>query len=274
MSARLDAVRATERKTLPIPFGHRVYVVSDLSLSPTSNEASRPLREFIELLEDIDDPAVVVVAGNLFHPSSTSDLAKLVDATLAVLPGLARAISSFTQAPGHRFIVLPGSDDIELRDNVVAQDMLAALGVTLARDLVLQIATADGVRDLAVAPGTCDVDVSRADRGDRADADRLEDPPALSRFVASRTLYRRLGVWVWFPVLAMAGFDLFNSLTRIANHFTHHHFDEHAPHTHSFWGNLVLNLVFIGSRRSWPDAPGSSFADASTARRETPARER
>ena len=71
MSARLDAVRATERQTLPIPFGHRVYVVSDLSLSPTSNEASRPLHEMIDLLDNIDDPAVVVVAGNLLHPSGT-----------------------------------------------------------------------------------------------------------------------------------------------------------------------------------------------------------
>ncbi len=240
-------MRATERQTLPIPFGHRVYVVSDLSLSPTSNEASRPLHEMIDLLDNIDDPAVVVVAGNLLHPSGTSDLATFVDATLSVLPGLVRAISSFTRAPGHRLVVLPGSHDIELRDDLVAQATLEALGVTFARDLILQIATADGVRDLAVAPGTCDIDVSRADHGDRPDADRLEDPPALSRFVASRVLYRRLGAWVWFPVLAMAGFDLFNSLTRIANHFTHNHFDEHAPHTHSFWGNLVLNLLFIGA---------------------------
>jgi lysylphosphatidylglycerol synthetase-like protein (DUF2156 family) len=247
MSARLDAVRATQRQTLPIPFGHRVYVISDLSLSPTTSETSRPLREIIDLLDNVDDPAVVVVAGNLLHPSPTSDLAKFVDATILALPELVRAISSFTRAPGHRLIVLPGSDDIELRNNEAAQAKLGALGITLARDLILQIATADGVRDLAVASGNCDIDVSRADRSDQSDADRLEDPPALSRFVASRVLYRRLGAWVWLPVLAMAGFDLFNSLTRIANHLTHLHFDEHAPHTHSFWGNLVLSLLFIGA---------------------------
>ncbi len=59
---------ATDRYTLPIPYGQHVYVVSDLSLSPTTNPAARPVRELIALLEDIDDSAVVVVAGNLLHP--------------------------------------------------------------------------------------------------------------------------------------------------------------------------------------------------------------
>ena len=67
----------TERQTLPIPFGHHVYVVSDLSLSPTTDENSRPVRELIGLLGDIDDAAVVVVAGNLFHPEPTSDLVRV-----------------------------------------------------------------------------------------------------------------------------------------------------------------------------------------------------
>ena len=56
----------SERLTVPIPFGHHVYVVSDLSISPDSRPESRALREFVELLGDIDDAAVFVVAGNLF----------------------------------------------------------------------------------------------------------------------------------------------------------------------------------------------------------------
>jgi len=89
MSARIDPVGSTERQTLPIPYGHHVYVVSDLSLSPTTNVASRPVREFIDLLGDIDDAAVVIVAGNLFYPDATSDLAKFIDATLRALPAVA-----------------------------------------------------------------------------------------------------------------------------------------------------------------------------------------
>jgi hypothetical protein len=84
----------------------------------------------------------------------------------------------------------------------------------MASDLLLRSTTANGVRDLCVAAGTSTVDLSRADEADRKDADRLEDPPALARFVASRVLYRRLSGWVWFPVLAMAVFDLSSTMTR------------------------------------------------------------
>jgi hypothetical protein len=78
MSARLDPVAGTERRTIPVPYGHHVYVVSDLSLSPTTDVTSRPVKELLSLLGEIDDAAVVVVAGNLFHPDSTSDLAKFI----------------------------------------------------------------------------------------------------------------------------------------------------------------------------------------------------
>ncbi len=236
---------STERQTLPIPYGHHVYVVSDLSLSPTTNVASRPVREFIDLLGDIDDAAVVIVAGNLFYPDATSDLAKFIDATLRALPAVAAAIAEFCSKDTHRFVVLPGSDDRELDSNERAQAKLEAFGVSLATDVILQVATADGVRDLGVGAGTCSVDVARADVNDRADADRLEDPPSLSRFVSSRVLYRRLGAWVWLPVLAMLGFDLFNSITKVISHFTHHRYHVHAPHTQSFWGNLMVNILII-----------------------------
>jgi lysylphosphatidylglycerol synthetase-like protein (DUF2156 family) len=245
MSARLDAVGCTERQTLPIPFGHHVYVVSDLSLSPSSDQMSRPVAELVRLLGDIDDAAVVVVAGNLFHPEPTSDLAKFIDATLGALPALHEAIVNFTAKSTHQFIVLPGSDDYELRTNDDARQRLQALGLTLASDLILQVATVDGVRDVAVAAGTCDIDTQLADFDDQSDADRLDDPSALPRFVASRVLYRRLGGWVWFPVIALLMFDVLTSLNAIIFHFTHHHVRVHTPHAGSFWGNLVLTLLIV-----------------------------
>jgi len=238
-------VGTTERQTLPIPYGHHVYVVSDLSISPSTDETSRPVAEFINLLGDIDDAALVVVAGNLFHPRPSADLAKFIDATFAALPGLRDAIFSFTAREGHRFVVLPGTDDLGLRVNTRAQAHLESLGVRVANDLVLQVATADGVRDLAVAAGTCTVDARRADKHDRADADRLEDPLSLPRFVASRVLYRRLGGWVWFPFVAMVLFDLFGAVTSIVAHYTHEHLRVHTPHAQSFWGNLLWNLLII-----------------------------
>jgi lysylphosphatidylglycerol synthetase-like protein (DUF2156 family) len=240
-------VGANERLTLPIPYGRHVYVVSDLALSPTTKDSSRPVRELVDLLRNIDDPAVVVVAGNLFDPDETSDITKFIDATLKSLPALCEAITAFTTNENHQFIVLPGDDDHDLQHALEAQARVETLGVTFARDLLLKVTTADGVHDLVVTGATCDVDRSRADPGDRNDADRLEDPPALARFVASRVLYRRLSGWVWFPVLALAVSDLSSTLTRIFDHFTHHDFHVHTLHTGSFWKNLLLNLLLIAA---------------------------
>jgi lysylphosphatidylglycerol synthetase-like protein (DUF2156 family) len=107
------------------------------------------------------------------------------------------------------------------------------------------VATAHGVRDLAVGVGRTRVDIDRADLPDRADAARLEDPTALARFVASRVLYRRLGPWVWLPVIVMAVFDLLNTAFEVVGHFTHHTISVRTPHTPSFWGNLTANLLII-----------------------------
>jgi lysylphosphatidylglycerol synthetase-like protein (DUF2156 family) len=238
-------VNTQERLTLPIPYGQHVYVVSDLSLSPTSDPRSRPIQEFVALLNEIDDVATVVVAGNFFRPDPTSDLTRFLEATLRVLPELRSAIEHFTMKEGRRFLVLPGTDDAELAEHAVSQLALGALGITVASSLILQLATASGVRELAVAAGTCSIDVSRADPADRSDADRLEDPQALHRFVASRVLYRRLAGWVWFPLVAMVCFDLFNVAASVLNHFTHEQLRLHTPHTQSFWINLVVNLLVV-----------------------------
>ena len=245
MSARLDPVAGTERRTIPVPYGHHLYVVSDLSLSPTTDVTSRPIKELLSLLGEIDDAAVVVVAGNLFHPDSTSDLAKFIEATLIALPTLRSEFEAFCAKPGHRLFVLPGGDDEELRDNERAQALLEGLGIIVASDLMLQIATASGVRDLAVVAGTYGLDVAPVDPSDRADADRLEDPHALERFVSSRVLYRRLGAWVWLPILAIALLDVWGFVMAIAGHFTHHHFSLHLIHSTGFWTNLSVELVAI-----------------------------
>ena len=241
---------ATDRYTLPIPYGQHLYVVSDLSLSPTTNPAARPVRELIALLEDIDDSATVVVAGNLLHPTGSEDIADFLAATLRALPPLVAALRAFTERPGHRFIVLPGADDAALAEPGAA-GALEALGVELAHDVMAQIATANDVRDVAIVAGRDVVDVSPANRSDRADADRLEDPDAMARFVASRTLYRRLGGWVWIPVVILAIVDLWSTLTSIANKITDRHLHLglhlkiHAHHPTGFWGNTVTTVLVL-----------------------------
>jgi lysylphosphatidylglycerol synthetase-like protein (DUF2156 family) len=199
----------------------------------------------VDLLGDVDDAAVVVVAGNLFRPQATSDLGKFVEATFAALPGLRQTLADFSAHEGHRLVVLPGSDDAELRDHARAQALLAEVGACVASDVILQIATAGGVRDLAVAAGTYDLDVTPVDATDLADAERLEDPQALERFVASRVLYRRLAGWVWLPILAFALVDLWSLFAVVAGHLTHHHYRVHLLHTHSFWVNLAVDVVIV-----------------------------
>jgi hypothetical protein len=114
-SARLDAVGSTERLTLPIPYGHRVYVVSDLSLSPTTDETSRPIRELIDLLGDIDDPAVRRGGRQLLAPRAHVGPREVRRRHPGGAARAAVTPSSRSPHEGHRFIVLPGSDDHELR---------------------------------------------------------------------------------------------------------------------------------------------------------------
>jgi hypothetical protein len=165
-------VTAAERRTYPVPYGHHVYVVSDLSLSPTTDVASRPVQELMNLLGDIDDAAVVVVAGNLFHPHPEVSLARHIEMTFAALPSVRDALQRFCAIESRRLFVLPGSDDLDLRDHEDAQSALRALGICIASDLVLQVATASGVQDLAVAAGTYDLNVDPVNRTDVADAAR------------------------------------------------------------------------------------------------------
>ncbi|HWD95969.1 MAG TPA: hypothetical protein VG246_06085, partial [Acidimicrobiales bacterium] len=167
---------AAERRTYPVPFGQHVYVMSDLSLSPTTDTSSRPIRELLNLLGDVDNASIVVIAGNLFHPDHGDDLVTHIDDTLTALPRLRNAIQRFCAVEGHRLVVLPGCDDRALRDEERAQSRLQALGICLASDLVLQVATANGVRDLAVTVGNYDLNVEHVNGKDVADADRLEDP--------------------------------------------------------------------------------------------------
>ena len=240
---------ASDRLTLPIPYGHRVYVVSDLALSPTTSAQSRPVSEFVNLLGDIDDPAVVVVAGNLLHPDPTADLGKFLDATLAALPELREAIRTFGATNHHHLVVLAGDDDAALATHHGAQRTLEELGVSVAGDVVLQVATMNGVRDVAVAAGSCSVKIERADMSERADAERLEDPLSLQRFVASRVLYRRLGPWVWLPILvALAILDFASATSEVIGHVIRHDIaiaPLHLLHARGFWNNLLTNLMVV-----------------------------
>ncbi len=235
-----------ERLTKPIPYGQRVYVVGDFDLTPESTGHERGLRELVTLLNNSDDPTTIIVAGNFFHPPpDEGDLGAFIHTCFRSLPSFRSALARFTRDPQRHFIVLPGTHDRSLTTSASGQEALGRLGVACAADVMLQVATASGVRDISVVAGSGAVDVEVADSPDRGDAEQLDDPTAIARFAASRLLYRRLSKWFWFPLWAVIVVDLLPPLIRIFDEATHKHL--HVKHTHpaSLWSSLVINLITI-----------------------------
>ena len=112
MSARLDAVGCTERQTLPIPFGHHVYVVSDLSLSPTTDANSRPvqgLRAASWATSTTPPWWWSRATSSIPSPPRTSSSSS-TRRWRPCRPCATRSRPS-PRTCRHRFIVLPGSDD-------------------------------------------------------------------------------------------------------------------------------------------------------------------
>ena len=208
---------------------------------PTPTRAVAPVRELVELLGDIDDPAVVVVAGNLFAPDADAGLATRSRATLERLPGprrprcapsLANPEPPARRAARHR-----------RRRAVPATSAAAGAPRGARRRRWRSDLDAPGRHGRRRArPGRrrrrdSTSTSTRADPADRADADAPRGPHRAARFVASRVLYRRLGAWVWLPVLALVGCrPVQRRRPRSINHFTHEHVHVHAPHTDELLG--------------------------------------
>ncbi len=246
-SARLGHVVEVERLKVPLPHGQRAYVVSDLELTPTTPSSERGLSEFIDLLNDLDDASVVIVAGNLFAPDRTSDPTRFMAATFAAHVELRDAISRFTVEAYRRLIVIPGSRDAEIGRSDSARALLAEFNIAVARDVNLQVATASETRDLLVAAGRSPLDASVVDLTERTDAEHLEVPRALRRFAVSRLLYRRLARWMWFPLWALVLLDLAGTIVSLADRVTHHRWHVHATRPADVWTTIVIDLLVIAA---------------------------
>ena len=244
----------SERLSVPLPYGQRAYVVSDLHLTPSIDPAARTVREFIDLLNEIDDAAVVIVAGNLFspapssaHPLHGSTPVAFIDATMAHLPELRDALLRFGHEAYRRFIWIPGSSDAVLARDAAALQVLGTWQIEIAHDVMMQVATTSGSRDLSVVAGTVTNEFSSVDIRERIDATHLEDPSAIGRFAASRLLYRRLSKWLWFPLWALVLIDFASSIVAVANRITHRHVHIHATRPDSVWTTIVFDLLIIAS---------------------------
>jgi lysylphosphatidylglycerol synthetase-like protein (DUF2156 family) len=227
---------------VPLPHGQRCFVVSDLDLAQSPEREPSVLEDLVRFLNDVDDAAVLVIAGNLFDPNP-DDGADFVEATLAAHPALADALGRFAAGAFRRLVVLGGSRDRALLERDDVREVLGAHGAEVARDVVVQVATAHGTRDLAVAVG----EVRREPADAARDVERLEDPAAAERFAASQLLYRRLARWVWFPMWALVALDVAGSVVTLAGRVTHHRWHLHRTHPQDVWSSLLVNLLVLAA---------------------------
>ncbi len=223
-----------------VPIGHRVMVVSDLLLTPDATRTTLAVTgELARALDTWDGPGVLIIAGNLFDlivsASPLADSKKCLEAH----PALALALTRFLTYENRRVIRQTGTHEPGYGTDPETMAAIAARGVEQLGPVDLYLHTATDIRVVRVEPGEhayaegCTgtetefnpaadakpgvVGPSSAGRGWRslsaqADRDspwlvglnRLSDPSALSRFVVSRTLYRRVGRYAWWLLVPFA----------------------------------------------------------------------
>ena len=227
-----------------VPLGRRVMVVSDLLLTPVATPSTLALTaELAQALETWDGPGILIIAGNMFDLTGCDDPLGTAGRAIDAHPALARSILRFLQVDERRILRQRGTheppeivqglrDHIDGASDVVAS--LAAAGVEHLGSVDLYVQTGTGEKVVRVEPGTHVYEAAYGDRtGPTADAkpgittgsgrhwfdfahespddapwlegvDHLADPSTLSRFVVSRTLYRRFGRYAWWLLVPFA----------------------------------------------------------------------
>ena len=209
--------------------GGRVLVVADLHLAPDPTPAQLAgSNELAAAIEASTGPGAVIVAGNLLAAGAAGpapDAVRHEVDTPTVLFGharLAAALEGYAAGRGRRVVILPGDRDAQLAWSEPCQEAIRGqLGAEPAMAVDLHIATGAGVRNVRVEPGH-NLDalarfgdarnpgespfaqhirdellptVRRRQTGSAtwlSGMEQLDDPAALSRFIASRLVYRRL----------------------------------------------------------------------------------
>ena len=211
----LDALVVT------VAHGQRLAVMSDLDLHELSQATDPGVVTLTRLLRDGDDALCIVLAGNLFRPSPTTDLARLIDLIAQRLPDLTTALAAFRQRAGSRIIALPGSRDHDVLAVPAARAALERWHVEVAPSVQAWIDTPTGTRALRIVAGLSHRDLSGVAATDLTDAERLGSPEDLGLFLSSRSLYRRYAVGVWLPVVALLAGYLAAGASAVISHYSH-----------------------------------------------------
>ena len=225
---------------IEVPLGRRVMVVSDLLLTPEATASTTATTvELARALDTWDGPGILIIAGNLFDLSTTGSPLPGCRRAMEAHPALARSLTRFLTFDERRVIRQTGTHEPGYDTDPETIAAIAAQGVEQLGPVDLHLHTANGVRVVRVEPGEhayatgCSgpetkfdpaadakpgaVGQSSAGKGWRmlaaqsdrdspwlAGLNRLSDPSALTRFVVSRTLYRRLGRYAWWLLVPFA----------------------------------------------------------------------
>ena len=217
-----------------VALGRRVMVVSDLLLTPDATASTTAAAtELARALDTWDGPGVLVIAGNLFDFTGCSSPLDEAGRAMAAHPVLRNALIRFLSLDERRVIRQTGTHEPGHDTDPEMIAAATATGVEQLGPIDLHLRTATGVRVVRVEPGEhayapgCSgpeteldpaadakpgaIGHSAAGRGWRSLAaqsaddapwlvglSRLSDPSCLSRFVVSRTLYRRVGRYAWW----------------------------------------------------------------------------
>jgi lysylphosphatidylglycerol synthetase-like protein (DUF2156 family) len=209
-------------------------VASDLLLTAEATPSSTAVSsELARALDTWDGPGILIIAGNLFDLTGGRSPREAARESLEAHPALGRAFTRFLAVDERRVIRQIGTHEPGYDTDPETLGAMAAGGVEQLGPVDLHLQTATGVRVVRVEPGEhayasgCSgpetefdpaadakpgvIGHSAAGRGWRSLAarstedapwlvglSRLSDPSALSRFVVSRTLYRRLGRYAWW----------------------------------------------------------------------------
>ena len=219
---------------IEVGLGRRVMVVSDLLLTPEATPSSTAVcAEVARALNTWDGPGILIIAGNLFDLIGADSAMSQCQRSMEAHPDLRSALARFATVDERRVLRQIGTHEPGIETDPDAIEAMTARGVEQLGPVDLHLHTATGVRVVRVEPGEhayasgCTgpetkfdpaVDAkpgiighSSAGKGWRSLAaqsdddavwlvglNRLSDPSALSRFVVSRTLYRRLGRYAWW----------------------------------------------------------------------------
>jgi lysylphosphatidylglycerol synthetase-like protein (DUF2156 family) len=230
-----------------VPVGGRVLVVCDLHLNqqPTSGQLAATT-ELADAVTAATGPGAILIAGNLFDSGAEPAPA------LRAHPALTSSVAAYARGPGRRVIVMPGDRDASLAWSGPCREAVTdILGAQLAFAVNIEAHSGAGTKRVRVEPGYALDPLARLQdprnpretpfaqhirdemlpsvrarqggtgSGWLAGMEQLDEPAALSRFIASRLVYRRLIHSAWLlliPVVAALVLRVPTTLLRSARH--------------------------------------------------------